>query len=93
MRTLRSTALVSQNQDSALRAASRVAHARDVASKNDKNRHRNQPKILEKRVSGAGARAPFSVDFGRSKQLDRALVTLSDSGRLGRLAERLGSTK
>ena len=45
-----------------------------------------------RRKSRLGAvRAPFSVDFGRSKRLGRA--TRSDSGRLGRLGERLGATK
>ena len=37
------------------------------------------------------ARASFSIDFGRSKRLGRA--TWSNSGRLGRLGERLGATK
>jgi hypothetical protein len=37
------------------------------------------------------AQATFSIDFGRSKRLGRA--TWSDSGRLGRLGERLGATK
>ena len=58
-----------------------------------KGERKSTPKSTENRrkLTLGGSRAASGSDFWRSERLGRA--TRSDSGRLGRLGERLGATK